>query len=176
LKINRPQPDEPTTIRRPFNRPRVYNRQLAEKILIKLSSGKSLTSILKEDGMPVYSTVMRWIWQESEYQEWFSNSYKIAREQQAEYMIDHMQDIADDGTNDYTESVGKDGKTYTRFDSENVQRSKLRVDARKWIAAHLRPTKYGDRVSLTGPGDQPLIPAKTTIVIDFGEGNNDKPA
>jgi hypothetical protein len=29
---------------------------------------------------------------------------------------------------------------------KNIQRSRLRVDARKWAAAKLAPKKYGDRV------------------------------
>jgi hypothetical protein len=46
-------------------------------------------------------------------------------------------------------------------DHENIQRSRLRVDARKWAAARLAPKKYADRISheVKGPGAnfQPAI-------------------
>src|SRR5258705_9329614 len=53
-----------------------------------------------------------------------------------------------------------DGKTIV--DHENIQRSRLRVDARKWAAARLAPKKYGDHISheVKGPGPnfQPAQP------------------
>src|SRR5258708_7552309 len=52
-----------------------------------------------------------------------------------------------------------DGKRIV--DHENIQRSRLRVDARKWAAARLAPKKYGDHIShdVKGPGAnfQPAI-------------------
>ncbi len=33
-------------------------------------------------------------------------------------------------------------------DHENVQRSRLRVDTRKWAAAKLAPKKYSDKLSI----------------------------
>jgi Bacteriophage Sf6, terminase small subunit-like len=52
-----------------------------------------------------------------------------------------------------------DGKTIV--DHENTQRSRLRVDTRKWAAARLAPKKYGDHIShdVKGPGAnfQPAI-------------------
>ena len=34
-----------------------------------------------------------------------------------------------------------------------IARSRLRVDARKWVAAKLAPRKYGEKVALTGGAD-----------------------
>ena len=66
-------------------------------------------------------------------------------------------EIADDASGDYvTTSEGK-----RIVDHENIQRSRLRVDARKWAAARLAPRKYGDHISheVKGPGAnfQPAI-------------------
>lgn len=52
-------------------------------------------------------------------------------------MAEEIVEIADDGANDI------DGD---KVDHENVQRSRLRVDARKWVAARLLPKRYGDRI------------------------------
>ena len=74
----------------------------------------------------------------------FSDKYARAREIQAEIRADELLDIADDATNDYMAREAKSGKTFIVADHENIQRSKLRVDTRKWIAAKLLPKKYGD--------------------------------
>lgn len=39
-----------------------------------------------------------------------------------------------------------------RMDSAAVQAARLRVDARKWIAAKLKPKRYGDRQTLEHEG------------------------
>ena len=40
--------------------------------------------------------------------------------------------------------------------NEHIQRSRLRVDARKWIAAKLLPKRYGDKLQHTGDGGGPI--------------------
>ena len=49
-----------------------------------------------------------------------------------------------------------DGNGNTSFDGAYIQWMRLRVDARKWVAAKLKPRKYGDRVELAGDKDSPL--------------------
>jgi hypothetical protein len=62
-----------------------------------------------------------------------------------------------DASGDYVTT--SDGKRIV--DHENIQRSRLRVDARKWTAVRLAPKKYGDHIShdVKGPGAnfQPAI-------------------
>jgi hypothetical protein len=50
-------------------------------------------------------------------------------------------DIADDGKNDTY--VDENGKQFV--DNDVIQRSRLRVDARKWVVSKLLPKKYGER-------------------------------
>jgi hypothetical protein len=129
-------------------RPSLYSEELANKICQWLSEGKSLTSLCKQDDMPTYATVMNWLWKESDFKKGFLERYETAREQQAECLADELIDIADDGTNDYMEKTRKDGSKFIVVDGENIQRSRLRADTRKWIAAKLRPKKYGDSSQL----------------------------
>jgi len=56
-----------------------------------------------------------------------------------------------------------DGKRIV--DHENIQRSRLRVDARKWAAARLAPKKYGDRLEHDHKGGLDFRPA---ILIQIG--------
>lgn len=80
--------------------------------------------------------------------------YARAKEQQQELQEDELLDIADDGTNDtYVDDEGK-----VRVDHDHIQRSKLRIETRKWLMAKLKPKKYGDKVDVNhgGQADNPL--------------------
>lgn len=70
----------------------------------------------------------------------------------ADALLYSVVDIADDTAGDVT----VDGKGRQVTDWQNVQRSKLRVDARKWVAAKLAPHKYSDRVTHAGTPDAPI--------------------
>ncbi len=50
--------------------------------------------------------------------------------------------------------MDKDGKK--TLDHEHVQRSRLRVDTRKWLMARMAPKKYGDKMQHTGEGGGPI--------------------
>lgn len=104
--------------------------------------------------MPADSTVRLWV---ADDVEGFSAQYARARDTGLDTMADSMLDIADDGSNDWVESNDPDNPGY-RLNGENVQRSKLRVDARKWYLSKLAPKKYGDKTSmeLTGADGGPL--------------------
>ncbi len=71
--------------------------------------------------------------------------YTHAREIQADRMAEEIIEIADDATNDFMEKRGKDGRKKVEFNSENVNRSRLRIDTRKWLAGKLKPKVYGDK-------------------------------
>lgn len=73
--------------------------------------------------------------------------YMRARDMQADYLADQILEIADDSSNDTT-SFYKDGQKFEVENKEWVNRSKLRVEARKWIASKLKPKKYGDKIEV----------------------------
>lgn len=54
--------------------------------------------------------------------------------------------------------MGEDEK----YNGDAVQRSKLRVDARKWVAAKLKPKKYGDKIDVTS-GNEPVKMDETAV-------------
>ena len=66
--------------------------------------------------------------------------YDEARELQAESYSDDIIDIADETSNDWTEN--KDGKEVPNH--EVINRSRLRVDARKWLSGKWAPKRFGD--------------------------------
>jgi hypothetical protein len=71
---------------------------------------------------------------------------------QADALFDEALEIADDAAGDW--STDKDGKRV--LDHEHVQRSRLRVDTRKWAAGKMAPKRYGDKMQHTGDGGGPI--------------------
>ncbi len=138
----------------PAGRPSTYTDELAAKILGRIANGESLRSICEYDDMPARSTVFKWVFEKKE----FSDQYDKARAMQAEGMADEILDISDDGTNDWMERRNDDGEiTGYQVNGEAIQRSRLRVDARKWVASRLLPKKYGDKLAVGGDPDAPPI-------------------
>lgn len=131
-------------------RPRRYNAELAEDICRQIAEGMSLRQICKQDGMPGISTVVRWLFDE-ECKEFWAH-YARAREIQAELLADELMDIADDSANDYMDRINNDGSKAEVLNAENIQRSRLRIDTRKWVAAKLLPKRYGEKTEVVQTG------------------------
>lgn len=138
-----------------------FNQETADYICEQLADGRSLREIIREDdGMPVLSTVFKWLNDHPS----FSDQYTRAREIQAETLVDQIIEISDDGANDYMEKRAADGGLDGwRENGEAIARSRLRVDARKWVAAKMAPKKYSDKVvqELVGKDGGPIEVAHT---------------
>jgi hypothetical protein len=139
-----------TTSKSKNGRPSLYTKELTLKICELIAHGMPLTKICKMPDMPGYQTILDWLNREDEPYKGFSGMYARAREDQADTLADEIIEIADDSSEDTT----TDPQGNPRMDSEWVQRSRLRVDARKWIAAKLKPRKYGEKVEQTLKGDK----------------------
>ena len=111
-----------------------------------------------DDTLPTAKTIFHWMNAEDQAggDKPLCDMYARAKESQADFMAEQILEIADDGTNDYVIRENKAGEKVEAIDHEHVQRSKLRVDARKWVAAKLKPRKYGDKLELSGDPERPL--------------------
>lgn len=121
-----------------------FTQEMADTICERIAQGESLRAICRDDDVPATSTVCKWLTQQPA----FAEQYARAREAQADALFDEILEIADDGTNDYTE--GRNGETVVN--NEAIGRSRLRVDARKWMAGKLRPKVYGEKLDLNHAG------------------------
>lgn len=130
-------------------KPPVYTPALADVICERLAAGESLNRICKDDGMPAESTVRLWA---KEDRDGFAAKYARAREEQWQHWAEEILDIADDSSNDYM--LTEKGMA---FNGENVKRSALRVEARKWTLSKMLPRVYGDRMALTGGDGGPIL-------------------
>jgi hypothetical protein len=130
-----------------MGRPSDYSEDLVDRICAQIAEGMSLRSICLADEMPDKATVFRWL----RVHEVFRDQYARAREAAADALVEEITDIADDGTNDWMELHDKDGTAIGwRENGEALGRSKLRVDARKWLASKLKPKKYGEKLEIGG--------------------------
>lgn len=131
-------------------RPSDYTQEKADIICGMLSEGKSLRTIIREDEtLPSLATIFAWMRTHDE----FLKQYTRAKEEAADALADEIQEIVDDGRNDWMERLDKDGKGIGWvLNGEHVARSKLRVEARKWIASKLKPKKYGDKIEVEHAG------------------------
>jgi hypothetical protein len=127
-------------------RPSSYTPEMGDYICERLIEGDSLRAICRDDDMPAPGTVLRWVANNPE----FRIQYTRAREEQAETYADQIIAIADEERVTVKDDKGEEVQVV--FDNVAVNRNRLRIDARKWVASKLKPKKYGDRITQEVPG------------------------
>jgi hypothetical protein len=150
------QPEAQPAKKPKIGRPTDFSEKIVAEICDRLCAGESLRTICRDDHMPVCSTVFVWLTKHPA----FAEQYARARDVQADAIFEEILDIADNATNDWMERRGE-GDAGWVANGEHIQRSRLRVDARKWMAGKLAPKKYGEKAALelSGKDGAPLIPA-----------------
>ena len=144
---------------RPRGRPRgsftFYTRQLGDQVCELIAQGNTLTSAcrmisetlgrkLRPDAFCV------WVQRNPD---GLKERYAAARQLLILHWADEIIDISDDTSGD--KIVDDNGRV--RFDHENINRSRLKVDTRKWLLAHLKPDIYGDHIQPAGDGKPAML-------------------
>lgn len=129
----------------------IRNPENATLICVRLADGFTLRQIGKELDCSIGS-ITDWCEADAD----FAARYARAMDLRYERMAEEIQEISDEGTNDWMEREG-----VTIVDHEHIQRSKLRVDTRKWLLSKMRPRQFGDRTTVAGDPDAPLNVAMT---------------
>ena len=119
-------------------------KRAIESALLRIAEGESLRSVSRDEQMPSLTTLNDWLTSDE-----YGEQYTRAREDRAEGIFEEILDIADDGTNDMIVDPETGAE---RLNSEHVQRSRLRVDTRKWMLGKMQPKKYGDKLDLNHGG------------------------
>lgn len=134
----------------PGGAPSKYTHQLMLDICEHIANCVPLRAIAGMEGMPSVQTMMTWLADEAKPE--FLEHYARAREAQADKLAEDILAIADEectmvkADKHGTPDDDGFGNTEVVFDSTAVQRNKLRVDARKWLASKMAPKKYGDKL------------------------------
>ena len=122
-----------------IGRPSGFTQKLADLICTRIADGESLRSICALPAMPSRTSVFKWLAEKRS----FADQYARAREAQADTLADEILEIADDSERDTI-----DTESGPRANAEWIARSRLRVDARKWLASKMAPKKYGEKIDI----------------------------
>lgn len=120
--------------------PLTYTEELGNEICLKLAiSNKGIARLCKENPhWPCKQTIFEWRIKVKE----FGERYAKAKQDQIEALVDEIIDISDDTAHDtLTNEKGND-----ICNSEWINRSRLRIDTRKWLASKLAPKIYGEKL------------------------------
>ena len=129
-----------------IGRPTIFNDDIANDICVWMSEGKSLNRYCQQPGSVSRTVIYQWLTADKA----FASKYARASEERADTHADEISDIADERP---------DGSMDTpTFNA----RQRLRVDARKWVASKLKPSRYGDKMAIGGASDLPPIRSITT--------------
>lgn len=105
--------------------------------------------------MPSFFAIKEWLTED----EALATQYARAKQEQAEYLAEELLEIADDGSNDWMLSNAQNNPGWVA-NGEHLQRSKLRVDTRKWLMSKLLPKKYGDKQEVEHKGTMSVVISK----------------
>lgn len=88
------------------------------------------------------------------------NRYIQAMEERGEAIFEELLEIADDNSKDtYRDSEGN-----IKVDIEHVQRTRLRLDTRKWYLEKMLPKKYGNNSKVELSGGLEIKPPSQYII------------
>ena len=138
MQANRPK------ARKPTGRPSTYTEQAGLEICQEVADGTSLRQVCLNSKRPSRPTVYKWL---SKYPA-FAANYAQAREMLYQSWADEILEISDDSTTDMITKTGRNGSTYEAVDQEHIQRSRLRVDSRRWLLSKLLPKQFGDKLGV----------------------------
>lgn len=103
--------------------------EIQEKLLAEIQTGRSLRQVCKEEGMPHFATVLRWVASDAD----FATKYARARMAQADTLFDRMEEVEEQV------SAG----------TMDSHAARVVLDSMRWRAAKLAPKVYGDRLDVS---------------------------
>lgn len=132
----------------PTGRPSIYSEEMAEKVceLFATARGSLRAAFEARDDLPCLATVYNW----EQDNPGFLERLNRARAMRAHLIIDDAYEIADATELDTIRKIGRDGEVYETPNAEWINRSRLRVELRKWHAKSLNQRAYGDKSEQSG--------------------------
>lgn len=136
-----------------------YNERHAEQVLEDLRRGLNVTKLCAERKLldptfPSWRQVFDWL----AHNDAFAQAYARAKVVGCEAVCNELFVIGDDNSGDGKLVISeKTGELVTAIDHEHINRSRLRIDVRKWYLSKIVPKIYGDRLELEHKGDVNLL-------------------
>lgn len=116
---------------------------MADQIVGRMIDGESMVAICREEGMPSRSTIYAWFDAHPD----FRARCARAREGLADYLVDQIEQMANETTED------------------NHQSMKVKIATAQWRAMKMAPRLYGDRsrTEITGADGGPVAVAAVDL-------------
>jgi hypothetical protein len=150
----------------------LFSLELMTKFCERMCNGEAPTQICKDPTMPSYPTLMRWYTSDDPQYDAFKVMYEESQKIMWFYHADQLIQISDDSSNDYMDRYNKFTDENERvLDPENVQRSRLRVDTRKFLLAKMLPKIFGEKmdISVGGRDGKPITVAAINMSVEEAE-------
>lgn len=122
-----------------MGRPSKYSDELAAAICERLAAGEPLAKICRDDAMPAYSTVNKWIAENKA----FSELSARAKRDGTHFLADESLEIADEPLPDDDPAV-------------EIAHRKLKIDTRMRLIGKWNRNDYGDKTLLGSDPENPL--------------------
>ena len=117
-----------------------FTEEIAQEICAAIATSSfGIRKLRKQDEYkhwPSVAQIFRWLHDNALFRE----QYTRAKQSQIESYIDEVIDIADNSTNDWM--INEKGTLVANHD--HINRARLRIETRKWLACKLCPRLYGD--------------------------------
>lgn len=130
---------------------------ICKDILKEIEEGLSLREAIKKIKQPNRNTFNDWLKED----EVLRDQYARAREAREEKIFDEILIIADETERDTITTE----KGFEICNNEWVQRSRLKIEARKWILSKMNPKKFGDKTDVTSGGKE--LHGISTITVNI---------
>jgi len=95
-----------------------------------------------------------------------ASQYARAREDRADKMFEEILEIADSSEDDIEKVGGEDEAVFMKKNRELIERTKIRIDARKWMLGKMMPKKYSDKLDITTNGESVKNPISLKDLSD----------
>ena len=103
--------------------------KIQDQLLAEIQTGRSLRQVCKDEGMPHFTTVLRWVAACPD----FATKYTRARIAQADTLFDRMEEVEE------AVSAG----------TMDSHAARVVLDSMRWRASKLAPKVYGDRLDVS---------------------------
>ena len=135
-----------------------YDEPLTHEICERIANGEPLRQICREEGMPAWTTVYKWINANPEFRERFARARDLGHDAIAEEALE----IADTPLTGEELEIADDGKTKVKR-ADMLGHRKLQIETRLKLLAKWNPKKYGEKVQIGGADDLPAIKTDSTM-------------
>lgn len=163
--------------RKKAGRPCEYTEEIAKEICDTLATTpKGIIALCRENPhWPSHEAIYCW----KRRFPLFAEQYTQAKRDQIELLVDQTIEISDETSQDNETNHYGD----TVENKEWINRSRLRVDTRKWLAGKLAPKIYGDKITAehTGKDGKPIetvthnfiaiVPQEATSIDEWTANN-----